>query len=98
MFLHNLNELDMFLFDWLDSDWFGYHWNCESIELMSLSPSFARQNRIRMDQAELTGRCRMCQWKVSKVLVENCGLVKAIGPFFLHVFACFHSVFTYFLQ
>lgn len=36
----------------------------------------------------------MCQWKVSKVVVENCGLVKGIGPFFLHVFACFHRVFT----
>ena len=46
----------------------------------------ARQNRIRMDQAEWTGRCWMCQWKVSKVVVENCDLVKAIGPFFLHVF------------
>ena len=35
----------MFLFDWLDSDWFGCHiWNCESIELMSLSPLKAKSH------------------------------------------------------
>ena len=32
--------------------------------------------------------------EVSKVVVENSGLMKAIGPFFLHVFACFHCVLT----
>ena len=61
--LQKLTELDMFqcfcMFDWFD--WFG---NRESIELISSSPNSARQNRIRMDQAEWTsGRRWMCQWK-----------------------------------
>ena len=37
-------------FDWFD--WFGYHWNCESIELISLSPCKAKPHSYGLGRVD----------------------------------------------